>query len=154
LVTFTLVGNVYKINFYEQDIILYSIQRLHRKHNPTSRIINNNINILYFKYTVSFGKILTMGIQTRLILLTVYRKIKMWNPTILQHDLAAIHNKCVSTGWVVALPCDGGVVYDDVDTVTATDGLGSTNVGNYVGRRQFNLARGRPRKGVVGLKDT
>jgi len=34
----------------------------------------------------------------------------------------------------------------------AADGLGSTNVGNYVGRRQFNLARGRPRKGVVGLK--
>ncbi|KAL4121531.1 hypothetical protein QTP88_014025 [Uroleucon formosanum] len=52
--------------------------------------------------------------------------------------------------------CDGEVVYDEVDT--EGDGgrwtLGSTNVGNYVGCRQFNLARGRTRKGVAGLKFT
>jgi len=73
----------------------------------------------------------------------------MWNPTY--YTATKVRIDRVSS-WIAVRR--RGVVYDDVDTVTATDGLGSTNVRNYVGRRQFNLARGRPRNGVVGLKDT
>lgn len=37
------------------------------------------------------------------------------------------------------------------DTVTRLGGHGSTNVGNYVGRRRFNFARERPR--IRGWKE-